>query len=92
MSNKQLKGILERMEALKPANLSTEFQAGIDAAKDVVSGVLDKTFHSERIKELEAELKELKKQVKAEKEAKAEKAAKPKKKVRKTKAAQPARE
>jgi hypothetical protein len=29
MYSKQLKGLLEQLEALKPTNLSAEFQAGI---------------------------------------------------------------
>jgi hypothetical protein len=82
MYSKQLKGLLEQLEALKPSNLSTEFHAGIDAAKGIINNAMDRAFHSDRIAELEAELKELKEKYKAEE------APKPKRKSRQPKKAQ----
>jgi hypothetical protein len=82
MYSKQLKALLEQLDALKPSNLSTEFHAGIDAAKGLISDAMDRAFHSDRIAELEAELKELKEKYETEK------APKPKRKSRQPRKAQ----
>jgi hypothetical protein len=59
MDSKQLKALLDQLEALKPTNLAEGFSAGIDAAKEMLGGVIQKALDNERIQKLEAELSEL---------------------------------
>jgi hypothetical protein len=56
MDTKQLKGLLTQIEALKTPDTTEEFQAGVDAAKNVISAIVQEAADLERIQKLEAEL------------------------------------
>jgi hypothetical protein len=56
MTTRQLRDLLDQMEALKGADTSAEFQAGVDAAKAILSNVVQETMDRERMEKLEAEL------------------------------------
>ena len=59
MKTRQLKELLEQIEALKTAETSAEFQAGVDAAKGIVNTIVQEALDRERIQKLETELAEL---------------------------------
>jgi Zn-dependent oligopeptidase len=59
MNSKQLRELIDQIEALKSANPSAEFQAGVDAAKALVQGIAQTAIDRERIQKLEAELAQL---------------------------------
>jgi hypothetical protein len=59
VKTRQLKELLEQIEALKTAETSAEFQAGVDAAKGIVNTIVQEALDRERIQKLEAELAEL---------------------------------
>lgn len=59
MNTKQLKDLVAQIEALKTPETSAEFQAGVDAAKELVNTVVKETLDRERMQKLEAELAEL---------------------------------
>jgi hypothetical protein len=59
MNAKQLKDLVAQMDALKTPDTSAEFQAGVDAAKELVNTVVKETLDRERMHKLEAELAEL---------------------------------
>ena len=56
MNTKQLKDLVTQIEALKTPETSAEFQAGVDAAKELVNTVVKETLDRERMQKLEAEL------------------------------------
>jgi hypothetical protein len=59
VNTRQLKDLLEQIEALKTSETSAEFQAGVDAAKGIISTLVQEALDRERIQKLEAELAEL---------------------------------
>jgi len=59
MITKQLKDVVKQMEALKTAEGSADFKAGVDAALNVVNAVVQAAIDRERMQQLEAELAEL---------------------------------
>jgi cytochrome c553 len=59
MTIKQLKELLAQIEALKSADRSTEFNAGVDAAAAIVNGIVQEALDRDKIQKLEAELAEL---------------------------------
>jgi hypothetical protein len=59
MNSKQLKDLVERIEALKTPDTSAEFQAGVDAAKELVNTLVKETLDRERMQKLGAELADL---------------------------------
>lgn len=59
MNSKQLKDVIAQMEALKTPESSSDFQAGVDAAKAVVNTIVQEALDRERMQKLEAELTEL---------------------------------
>lgn len=59
MNAKQLKDLVAQIESLKTPDTSTEFQAGVDAAKELINTVVQEALDRERIQKLEAELAEL---------------------------------
>ena len=56
MDTKQLKELIGQMTALKTADSSEEFQAGVEAAISVLDAVVQEAQDRERIQKLEAEL------------------------------------
>lgn len=82
MKTRQLKELLEQIEALKTAETSAEFQAGVDAAKGIVNTIVQEALDRERIQKLETELAELRAKYPADGPAA------PKRRGRKPKAAQ----
>ena len=69
MNAKQLKDLVTQIEALKTAETSTEFQAGVDAAKAVLNTIVQVALDQERIQKLEAELADLRAKYPADGEA-----------------------
>lgn len=59
MNTRQLKDLVAQIEALKTPGTSAEFQAGVDAAKELLNNVVQEALDRERIQKLEAELAEL---------------------------------
>lgn len=59
MNTKQLKALLEQIEALKTPETSADFQAGVDAAKELVQTIAQEAVDRDRMQRLEAELTEL---------------------------------
>ena len=59
MNARQLKDLVAQIEALKTLETSAEFQAGVDAAKELINTVVKETLDRERMQKLEAELAEL---------------------------------
>ena len=59
MNSRQLKDLLTKIEDLKTPESSADFQAGVDAAYELVSTTAQETIDRERIQKLEAELAEL---------------------------------
>jgi hypothetical protein len=59
MNVKQWKDVLAQIEALKTPAASAEFQAGVDAAKAVVSTIVQEALDRERMQKLEQELADL---------------------------------
>jgi hypothetical protein len=59
MNTKQLKDLIDRMDALKTGDTSGEFQAGVDAAKGVLEHVMQEAIDRDRMQKLESELAEL---------------------------------
>lgn len=82
MNAKQLKELIGQIEALKTSSTSAEFQAGVDAAKEVVDGIVQQALDRERIQKLEAELAALRARYPVEGQAA------PKRRGRKPKSAQ----
>jgi hypothetical protein len=56
MNAKQLKDVLAQIEALKTPTSSSEFQAGVEAAKAVVATLVQEALDREGIQKLEQEL------------------------------------
>jgi hypothetical protein len=59
VNTRQLKAILERIEALKTSATSADFQAGVDAAKEILQTIAQEAVDRDRMQRLEAELTEL---------------------------------
>jgi hypothetical protein len=59
MDSRQLKNLVERLEALKTPDTSDDYQAGVDAAKELINSVVQQALDRERIQKLESELTEL---------------------------------
>jgi hypothetical protein len=59
MNAKQLKDLLGQIEALKTPDKSEEFQAGVEAAFEIIAKVMQEAVDRERIQKLEAELAQL---------------------------------
>ena len=59
MNTKQLKELIAQIEALKTLESSTDFQAGVDAAKAIVNTIVQEALDRERMVKLKAELAEL---------------------------------
>ncbi|HXF61129.1 MAG TPA: hypothetical protein VNK95_05900 [Caldilineaceae bacterium] len=59
MNTRQLRDLVAQIEALKTPGTSAEFQAGVDAAKELINNVVQEALDRERIQKLEAELAEL---------------------------------
>jgi hypothetical protein len=59
MDSKQLKDLLTQIEELKTPGTPLEFQAGVDAAREVISQVMQEAVDRERMQSLEAELAQL---------------------------------
>jgi hypothetical protein len=59
MNSKQLKELVIQIEALKTPDTSPDYQAGVDAAKALISTVMQEALDRERMQELEVELAEL---------------------------------
>ena len=59
MNTKQLKALVEQIDALKTPETSAEFQAGVDAAKELVDTIAQEALDQERMQKLEAELTQL---------------------------------
>ena len=58
MASTQWKGLLDQIEALK-TDASAQFQAGVDAVKELVQGIVQEALDRERMQQLEAELSAL---------------------------------
>ena len=56
---KKSKDLLAQIEALKTADTSAEFHAGVNAAKEIVNTIVQEALDRERIQKLEVELAEL---------------------------------
>jgi hypothetical protein len=59
MNAKQLKDVVAQVEALKTPDASAEFQAGVDAAREVFGRLVQEALDRERIQKLETELAQL---------------------------------
>jgi hypothetical protein len=59
MNAKQLKVLLEQIEALKTPATSADFQAGVEAAKGILQTIAQEAVDRDRMQRLEAELTEL---------------------------------
>jgi hypothetical protein len=59
MDTKQLKDFLRQMATLKSPDKSADFNAGVDAAMNIVNSVVQEVVDRERMRQLEAELAQL---------------------------------
>jgi hypothetical protein len=59
MNSKQLNHLIGRIDALKTPETSAEFQAGVDAAKEIINAIVQEALDQERMQKLEAELNQL---------------------------------
>lgn len=59
MDSRQFKNLVERIEALKTPDTSADYQAGVDAAKELINDIVQQALDRERMQALEAELAEL---------------------------------
>lgn len=59
METKQLKGVINQIEALKTSDKSKDFIEGVSAAQAVITNLLQEAADRERMQKLEAELAEL---------------------------------
>ena len=59
MDTKQLKDFLRQMATLKSPDKSADFNAGVDAAMNIVNSVVQEAADRERIRQLETELAQL---------------------------------
>ena len=59
MDTKQLKDFLRQMTTLKSPDKSADFNAGVDAAMNIVNTVVQEAADRERMRQLEAELAQL---------------------------------
>lgn len=59
MDTKQLKDFLRQMATLKSPDKSADFNAGVDAAMNIVNNVVQEASDRERMRLLEAELAQL---------------------------------
>jgi hypothetical protein len=59
MNTRQLRDLVAQIDALKSPGTSSEFQAGVDAAKELINNIVQEALDRERIQKLEAELAEL---------------------------------
>lgn len=59
MDMKQLKDFLKQMATLKSPDKSDDFNAGVDAAMNIVNGVVQEASDRDRMRLLEAELAQL---------------------------------
>jgi hypothetical protein len=59
MNSRQLQDVIGRVEALKTSQTSPEFQAGVDAAKEIFNTTVQEALDRERIQTLEQQLAEL---------------------------------
>lgn len=59
MNSRQLKEVIKQLEALKSLEKSEDFNAGVDAAVNIVNTVVQEAIDHERMQQLESELAEL---------------------------------
>lgn len=59
MDTKQLKDFLRQMATLKSPDKPADFNAGVDAAMNIVNGVVQEVADRERMRQLETELAQL---------------------------------
>lgn len=59
MDTKQLKDFLRQMATLKSPDKSADFNAGVDAAMNIVNSVVQEAADRDRMRQLETELAQL---------------------------------
>jgi ABC-type Fe3+-citrate transport system substrate-binding protein len=59
MDSKQLQNIIKQLDLLITPETSADYQAGVEAAKDIINRVIQEAIDRERMQQLEAELAEL---------------------------------
>lgn len=59
MDTKQLKDFIRQMATLKSPDKSADFNAGVDAAMNIVNSVVQEAADRERMRQLETELTQL---------------------------------
>lgn len=59
MDTKQLKDFLRQMMTLKSPDKSADFNAGVDAAMNIVNSVVQEAADRDRMRQLETELAQL---------------------------------